>query len=100
MLNRDEVLCHPFIAGEIALGFLRHRGRVLGALGKLQQVTVATDDEVLGAIDRWSLSGIGIGYVDAHLLAAIALSPPTLLWTRDKRLRTVVAGLGLHVQLP
>ena len=99
LLNRGQALSHPFILGEIALGSLRHRRTVLGTLANLHQVTVATDDEVLGSIDRWSLAGNGIGYVDSHLLAAIALSPGTLLWTRDKRLNAVATGLNFHAPL-
>jgi hypothetical protein len=36
-----------------------------------------------------------IGYLDAHLLAAVSLTPPARLWTRDKRLAVVAANLGL-----
>ena len=39
--------------------------------------------------------GRGIGYVDAHLLAAVALGGETRIWTRDKRLRTVADAIAL-----
>ena len=99
LLNDAQVLAHPFIIGEVALGHLRQRRAVLSALENLPQITVARDDEVLSIIDRWALFGGGIGYVDAHLLAAIPLSPGTLLWTRDKRLRTIAGSLGFHATL-
>ena len=38
--------------------------------------------------------GRGIGYTDAHLIASALLSH-SLLWTGDKRLRTVAMDLGL-----
>jgi predicted nucleic acid-binding protein len=95
LLERGEVLGHPFVTGEIALGHLRQRRLVLDALAELPQSTVASDDEVLSFIERKSLSGLGIGYVDAHLLAATALSPAATFWTRDKRLHAVARGLGL-----
>ena len=48
---------------------------------------VADSDEVLAFIERHGLHGKRIGYVDAHLLASVALTDATKLWTRDKRLR-------------
>ena len=99
LLHRGQVLSHPYILGEVALGHLRQRKAIVSDLKNLPQATVARDDEVLGMIDRWALFGQGIGYVDAHLLASIPLSPGTLLWTRDKRLRAVAVSLGLHASL-
>jgi hypothetical protein len=54
---------------------------------------------VMHAIDRWKLFGSGIGYIDAHLLAAAAVTPGALLWTRDKRLRVIAERLSLHAAL-
>jgi len=65
---------NPFVTGELALGNLRQRGLVLSALRELPQATVATDEEVPHFIDRRPLFGLGIGYVDAHLLAAVRLT--------------------------
>ena len=96
LLNGGHVLWHPYILGELALGHLKQRKMILSALQNLPQARVAHDDEVVGMIDRWALFGRGIGYIDAHLLASIPLSPATLLWTRDQRLRTVAEALGLH----
>ena len=95
LLNSSRVLMHPFILGELACGNLRNRGKVLALLKDLPRVTVATDDEVLFYIERQALMGRGIGYVDAHLLAAVALAGSVRLWTRDKRLRTMADSLAL-----
>jgi predicted nucleic acid-binding protein len=95
LLGRGEVLAHPFVTGEIALGHLRRREFVLGAFARLPQALVASDGEVLVFIERHSLSGLGIGYVDVHLLAATALTGGSRLWTRDRRLRKVAESLGL-----
>lgn len=85
---------HPFVIGEIACGSLRDRLLVLELLQDLPSAAVAHDNEVLGFIERHSLHGKGIGYVDAHLLASVALGPGTKLWTRDKRLH--LAAIDLH----
>lgn len=101
LLDQDEVLGHPFVTGELALGNLRQREIVLSDLRDLPQAAVATDEEVLQFINRQPLFGRGIGYVDAHLLAAVRLTAADArLWTRDKRLQTVAAELGVAAMLP
>ncbi|MEX2449934.1 MAG: type II toxin-antitoxin system VapC family toxin [Rhodospirillales bacterium] len=95
LLESGQVLGHPFVIGEIALGRLRQRDIVLDALQNLPRTAVATDREVLGFIERYALAGSGIGYIDAHLLAAARLMPGTLLWTRDKPLSRAADRLGL-----
>ena len=94
-LDAGQVLAHPFVIGEIALGSLRRRDVVLTALQDLPSAAVARDSEVLAFIDRHSLFGRGIGFVDAHLLASARLTAGTTLWTRDRRLESVAATLGL-----
>ena len=39
--------------------------------------------------------GRGLGYVDAHLLAATVLEADVRLWTRDRRLKRVALGMAL-----
>lgn len=79
----------------IWVGHLSQRAEILGLLADLPQATVATDAEVLALVENRGLFGLGIGYVDAHLLAATALTPDARLWTRDNRLAAVAARLGL-----
>jgi predicted nucleic acid-binding protein len=95
LLDAGAVLVHPFVIGELALGHLRQRATVLGALSDLPRAKAATDDEVLLFIDSHALFGRGVGYVDAHLLAGTRLTEGAVLWTRDRRLHGVAAGLGL-----
>ena len=95
LLNASQVLMHPFVLGELACGNLRNRSEVLALLKDLPQAALAKDDEVLFFIDRHELMGRGVGYVDAHLLAAVTLGDGTRIWTRDKRLRTVADALAL-----
>ncbi len=95
LLGETQVLVHRFVTGELALGSLLQREEVLAALQDLPQATVATDTEVLGFIAKNALAGSGIGYIDAHLLAAVRLTPGSQLWTRDKRLLAAAARLGL-----
>lgn len=94
LLMRSAVVMHPFVVGEIACGSLRDRKSILSLLQDLPAAVVANGDEVLHFIERHALHGKGIGYVDVHLLASVALSERTRLWTRDLKLRRVAAALG------
>jgi predicted nucleic acid-binding protein len=95
LLDAGQVLAHPFVIGEIVLGRLRQRETILEALSQLPRTLVATDAEVLAFIDRYELFGLGIGYVDVHLLAAVRLTAGSQLWTRDQRLFDAARTLGL-----
>ena len=94
LLQEGEVLIHPWVIGEIACGNLRNRQQVLDLLLGLPTALVASDSEVLLLIERGNLMGRGIGYVDAHLLAAAKLSRCGL-WTQDRRLAVVAQEQGL-----
>ncbi len=94
LLERGEVLAHPWITGELALGRLSARAEILKLLGDLPQAAVATPAELLAFIERHELFGFGIGYVDAQLLAAATLTSDATLWTNDRRLAAVAARLG------
>jgi predicted nucleic acid-binding protein len=99
LLHGGHVLVHPFVVGELALGHLRQRERIIGTLQDLPQADIATDQEVLQFIGRHALFGFGIGYVDAHLLAAARLASAHL-WTRDKRLLAAANTLKLSAPAP
>ena len=95
LLDAGSVVLHPFVLGELALGNLSPRELVLNSLQALPRATVAMHEEVLDFIETDALYGLGIGYVDAHLLASVRLTAGTLLWTRDKRLQQVAERSGL-----
>lgn len=97
LLTRNQVVSHPFVRGELALGNLRQRDVILSALDNLPQAPVAFADEVNFFIETHALFGLGIGLIDAHLLAATQLMGNAKLWTRDKRLLAVAVRLNLAV---
>lgn len=94
LLEDGAVLSHPWVTGELALGNLGNRAEVIALLHNLPRASVATDEEVLELIGRAALTGMGIGYVDAALLAATRLTPDARLWTHDKRLSSAALRLG------
>lgn len=95
LLNSNQVLTHPFVVGELALGSLQQRSVVIESLSNLPLATQANDNEVMQFITANVLHGMGIGYVDAHLLAASRLTPMAKLLTLDKRLQAAAHKLGL-----
>ena len=94
LLEEDQVLTHPFIIGELACGRMRNRREILGLMDALPRATVAGHGEVMAFVDGRRLAGRGIGWIDAHLLAAAGLSHAGLL-TLDRRLARVAGTVGL-----
>ena len=99
-LEQGDVAMHPFVIGELLLGHVPKIAEMIDDLNTLPKAVVASADEVLKFIADRKLSRSGIGYVDAHLLAAAALTPETLIWTRDKRLRAAAQSLSLAAEFP
>ena len=95
LLHETEVLSHPFVIGELALGHLRRRSEILTLLESLPGAPPADHDEVLHFVDWHALAGTGLGWVDVHLLCAAALGRSGL-WTLDRRLAAAAKKLGLE----
>jgi predicted nucleic acid-binding protein len=101
LLGEGQVICHPFVIGELACGHLRRREAFLTQLSELPMAPAATHDETMAFVERHALAGLGIGWVDVHLLASALLSRTAALWSRDKRLAALAATLGvLHQPRP
>lgn len=94
-LEAGEVMCHPFVIGELACGSLKHRAVFLSLLQALPQARQASHAETMSMIDARRLMGRGLGYVDVHFLAS-AILENARLFTLDARLaRTALAaGVG------
>lgn len=97
-LNRNEVLMHPYVLGELACGNLKSRASTLKLLSNLPPAPKASDGEVMTFIETHRLMGQGIGLIDAHLLASTALGAGTRLWTADKSLRKQAERLDIEFQ--
>ena len=99
LLNEGQIVIHPAIIAELALGSLEERSKTLALLDLLPQVRVAQLSEVRRMIEARRLYSLGIGLTDAELIASVFINPSTLLWTRDRRLRKAAEGLGIHAGL-
>ena len=92
LLNNAEVVCHPFIIGELACGNLKNRPTIIALLEALPTTRLVEHEEVLAFIEARKVMGKGLGYIDVHLLAAALLADVTL-WTLDKKLDKVAGEL-------
>ena len=94
LLMDAEVMCHPFVIGELACGNLKNRHEIISLLQSLPMALTIEFEEFLFFIDKNQLMGKGIGFVDIHLLASTQLTG-IMLWTADKRLRSAADQLEL-----
>jgi len=94
LLEAGEVVCHPFVIGELACGRLARRRVILELLHALPRTRQAEHDDILMFIEERRLDGGGIGLIDAHILWA-AVTQSHELWTRDARLRRIASRLGV-----
>ena len=93
LLDQNCVVMHPMVLGELACGNLPNRQELLHLWQHLESIPTTSHDEALFFIERIGLMGKGIGYVDVHLLASVALAGGTKLWTLDQRLAQVATEL-------
>jgi predicted nucleic acid-binding protein len=94
LLLKEEVVCHPFILGELACGNIKNRNEIMSLLRSLPMAPTISIDELLYFIEQNELMGMGIGFVDVHLLASAQLAGLPI-WTSDKRLKSAAVKLQL-----
>lgn len=92
-LEAGEVVSHDFVIGELACGRLSARAEILQLLEALPRAPIVEHEEAIAFVGRNDLAGIGIGWIDAHLLASARLAALEL-WTRDARLRVAALRIG------
>lgn len=95
LLKEGEVICHPFIIGELACGNIKNRVEVLSLLKLLPEAVEVKNEEVLDFIEANRLSGKGAGYIDIYLCASALLSDVSI-WTLDKSLARITDSLKIN----
>jgi len=94
LLSRDEVGGHEFVYGELLIGAKGGRKELLANYERIDRAPLVPHEEVVAFVRDRTLSGRGIGWIDAHLLAS-ALVGRLRLWTVDSQLATVASELGI-----
>lgn len=85
-LQNGRILLHSLVYGELVLGGIEKNREAAELLQLLPRPIEATYDEVIAFIRAKHLSGEGIGWIDASLLASAVLTGCKIL-TEDKALR-------------
>ena len=96
LLRRDEVVGHEFVYGELLLGDHGGRGRqdLLRLYEQMHQAPTVAHAFVVAFVRERRLHGRGVGWIDAHLLAA-ALVSDLRFWTADRPLAAIADELGV-----
>ena len=85
LLEDEQVVGHALVTAEVMLGSLARRDYTARKLDDLDQLVLASVEQTRWLIERRQLWSVGIGYVDANLLASTLRTPGTLLmhlkWT-------------------
>lgn len=100
LLQHSQIVMHPCLAAELALGSLHDRHRTLTNLDSLPQARVVAIGDIRQMIEARGLYSKGIGLTNAHLIASCLITPGTKLWTRDTALKGVAMALGVDAGLP
>lgn len=95
LLYDGDVVCHPYIIGELACGNLKNRKEIISLLQSIPSSPVCEFGEILFFIEQKKLNGKGVVFVAVNLLASAQLGKFSL-WTADKRLQAVARELGLN----
>jgi len=95
LLQRDAVMVHPMVVGELACGTPPSRAQTLADLQRLQSAQQASLREVMDLVERERLFGLGCGLVDLTLLASTLITPGASLWTLDRRLASLAERFAI-----
>ena len=92
LVETRQLAGHPFVLGELVMGNLRNRDEFVFNYRLLPQAPVADEQHVHYLLNTHRLWGMGLGWVDLHLLTSAALAGWDLL-TNDKALQSALSRL-------
>ena len=95
LLNLSDLLVHPYVVGELIMGNIRPLDKVIALLASLPRLEPVGEAKFYDYVIGNSLNGTGLGFVDAHLIAAAKQNDAIIIWTRDKRFAVQARRLGI-----
>lgn len=93
-LQEPRIRLHEFVYGELILGALPRSHPLTAYFSEIKQVPALPHDVVVEFVRLHRLQGSGIGWPDAHLLAAAKVYDAEL-WTTDRTLAAAAARVGV-----
>jgi predicted nucleic acid-binding protein len=96
LLGQNRIVLHPFVFGELMLNGLPSSGPFsAAAFAKIAPAPVASTAETTAYIGWAKLAGMGVGYVDTHLLVSAKLLSGGCILSQDRNLRLQAERLSL-----
>lgn len=99
LLLRREVAGHELVFGELLIGDIGGRSRLLEDYAELPYAPMLPHSDVVHFVQTHALHGRGAGWVDIHLLAS-ALVAGMPFWTVDPRLGKLAREFGVDYRDP
>jgi predicted nucleic acid-binding protein len=99
LLSLDEVAGHELVYGELLIGDRGGRKKLLAAYECMYQAGAVPHRDVVAFVRNRNLHGLGVGWIDVHLLAS-AIVGRLQLWTADPRFSAVAKDLGVGYAAP
>jgi predicted nucleic acid-binding protein len=98
LIQASELMMHPFVLGELAMGSLADRKLRLRLWAMMPTLPAVSLKDVLALVDGRRLYSRGIGYMEAAILASSLVWEGTSLWTRDHKLRDIAREFGISAE--
>jgi predicted nucleic acid-binding protein len=98
LLARNEAAGHELVYGELLIGDRGGRTKFLSSYEQIYQARMVPHDEVVAFVRHRRLHGLGVGWIDVHLLAS-ALAERMQLWTADTAFAAVAQEAGVAYRL-
>jgi len=89
-----EIVSHPVVIGELAVGGLRNRPQTMTELRGLPLVSECTAIDALDFLEQHRLYNLGLSWCDVQILAAAVLDGVPI-WTLDQRLHAEATARSL-----
>ena len=99
LMDLEQAAGHDLVYGELLAGDRGGRSGLLSRYEMMHQARLVPHAEVVAFVRGRNLHGVGLGWIDLHLLAS-ALVERFQLWTADARFATVAAEFGIAHRLP
>ena len=96
-LEAGLICRHEFVIGELASGTLRRRAETIALLEQLPELPATTHREAIHFLGTRRLWGLGLSWIDIHLLAS-AVVANARLWTLDRRLASAASTLRVGLE--
>lgn len=94
LLRNGQVVGHQLVYGELLIGDSGGGRRFLTGYNDMRQAPLVPHAEVVTFVNSHRLHGLGLSWIDVHLLAS-ALVGHHQLWTADAALASVSGKLGI-----